>query len=359
MTEGGEAAPAPGLRTELLAAIEPLADQWESLADRAGAPPFLRPGWFIAWQKGFDQKPLQILTARAGRRLVGVLPLYRRGGVLRSATNEHTPMFAPLAEYPEALDALAVRLFELGARRTSLFFLGSNDAGTRAIREAAAAGGFRSLEQPLQSSPYIRLTDGFAEYEANLESKLRSELRRRRRRLEERGPLELDVSDGGEALEARLEEGFEIEAASWKGAAGTAIASSASTRRFYRELASWAAQQGLLRLAFLRHDGRPLAFDFCLETERCHYLLKTGYDPAQRKIAPGIIMRREMIERAFALGIERYEFLGDANEWKLRWTSATHERVVFRAFSPAPGGVANWVAAAHVRPLAKRLLRRS
>ena len=35
---------------------------------------------------------------------------------------------------------------------------------------------------------------------------------------------------------------------------------------FYRRVAAWAAERDWLRLAFLRLDGRPLAFDLALET---------------------------------------------------------------------------------------------
>ena len=82
------------------------------------------------------------------------------------------------------------------------------------------------------------------------------------------------------------------------------------------------------------------------------------YDPAYRPYGPGVLLRREMIARAFAAGLERYEFLGDDYPWKLAWTSDVHERLTVLAFAPSAAGLADWLLNAHARPLARSLLRR-
>ena len=79
-------------------AIDPLAAEWDLLADRTGAQPFARPGWFAAWWAAFGTGDLVVVTARRHGRLTGVLPFRRRAGVLASPTNAHTPAFAVLAE---------------------------------------------------------------------------------------------------------------------------------------------------------------------------------------------------------------------------------------------------------------------
>jgi len=38
-----------GMEYRVLDSIEPIAPEWDDLATRAGAPLFLRPGWFQAW----------------------------------------------------------------------------------------------------------------------------------------------------------------------------------------------------------------------------------------------------------------------------------------------------------------------
>lgn len=338
--------------------IERLAPEWDSLADRLGASPFMRPGWFEAWWSAFRPGRLELITVRQDGRLAGVVPTYRRAGVRRSATNDHTAMFGALADGPAASRKLARALFASGARRAALAFVERGDAWLPQVRASAARVGWRTLEQPLERSPYIRTDGDIGSYEATLSSKLRSEVRRRRRRLEEDDHLWLEVVDGSERLDALLGEGLALEAAAWKAGAGTAIESSPATRAFYGRLTRWAADRGILRMAFLRHGGRAIAFDLCLESGGVHYLLKTGYDPAYRSAAPGIIIRREMISRAFSTGLASYEFLGHDHAWKLRWTNSCRERVVLQAFAPSLAGSLDRLVTVRARPLAKRLLRR-
>ena len=339
--------------------IDPLYGEWDELADRVGAPAFLRPGWMRAWWEAFGRGALEILVLRREGRLAGLLPLYRERAVLRSPSNGHTPLFEPLVEDESAADELAGAMLAGPGRRIGIFYLTLGESGYGALRRAAGPTGHRVVQTTLEHSPYVPIESDWDSFTASLETKLMREIRRRRRRLESEGQLSLDVSHGTDRFEALLEEGFRIEAGGWKSTVGTAIAARPETRRFYTELARWAADRGILRLGFLRLDGRALAFDFSIEEAGVHYLLKTGYDIEHAKLGPGIMMRHDMIERAFREGLTSYEFLGQSDAWKLRWTQSTRERVALRAFSPSVCGQVNWVSVTQVRPFAKRLLRRA
>jgi len=220
------------------------------------------------------------------------------------------------------------------------------------------ARGHRVIQRPLERGPYICINGSWETYEGALSSRLRAELRRRRRRLGEHGEVSLEITDGRQRLASYLEEGFAVEAAGWKGRQGTAIASQPRTRQFYEGVARWAAGRGWLVLAFLRLDGRPLAFDLCLERSGVHYLLKTGYDPAFQEYAPGKLLRREMVARAFNGGLTTYEFLGTDQPWKLEWTTTRRSRVLVQAFRPSARGSLEWGAMALGRPLLKRVANR-
>src|ERR1700720_145453 len=70
--------------------LEPLASEWDELAERAGASPFLRPGWVAAWWLAFGTGNMEIRTVTRDGRPAAVLPVARRHGALRSVTNDHT-----------------------------------------------------------------------------------------------------------------------------------------------------------------------------------------------------------------------------------------------------------------------------
>jgi CelD/BcsL family acetyltransferase involved in cellulose biosynthesis len=338
--------------------VESISGEWDRLADDGQAAPFLRPGWITAWWHAFGDGSLRALTVRNGDRLAGIVPLIRQGRVLRSPTNSETPLFGSLSDGDDSARQLASALLSIDAGRLDLSFLSSDDPVIRHLIEAARTRQFRTITRQVALSPYLSVADDWGAYESSLDAKFRSEIRRRRRRLAERGDLRLEVVVAPERLETVLTEGFRVERSGWKGEYGTAIESDPRTRRFYLEAARWASERGWLVLAFLRLDGRSIAFDLCLETGGIHYLLKTGFDHGFRSFAPGVLLRSMMLERAFSAPIETYEFLGTVlgtnNRWKLDWTDRSHERVRFAAFGPSLVGTAGWYALKYAIPLADR-----
>lgn len=334
--------------------LEAAAPAWEELAERVQAAPFLRPGWIAAWWNAFGRGRLEIRSERRPQdeRLCALLPVQREGGTLASPTNWHSPEFGLLAE--SAVDArrLVASLLADRPRRLSLAFLAPEQA--ELAQEEALAQGYRVIQRTLQRSPHVPIDGDWEAYRHRLSKNLRDDLRRARRLLSARGKVSFEVSSGA-GFDELLEQGFGVEASGWKGARGTAIRSRPLERRFYTEVARWAAAHGWLRLAFLRLDGRPLAFDFCLEHAGVHYLVKTGYDPAYRELGPGKLLREEMLARAFREGLRSYELLGDAEPWKLRWTSATRARELVQFFRPTPLGLLDWSLFQHGRPFAKRI----
>lgn len=328
-------------RVEIRRDMETLVPEWDLLARRTDANPFLWPGWIDAWWRAFGTGRLEILTVREDDYLTGVLPLYRLRGALRSTTNPHTPQFGFLAADDTVVKQLTYALFASTPRRIDLSFLPSTDASLPLIQGAAETARFGVVTESAEAAPYVATDGPWDAYESGLRRKFRSELRRRRRRLEEEGELVLEVSDGTNKLNELLEEGFRIEGSGWKDEYGTSIRSSSATRRFYTEVAQWAAERGWLRLAFLRLDGRAIAFDYCLERNKTHYLLKTGYDPGYRKFAPGMVIRHLMLVRAFSNAIATYDFLGLGSDasWKREWTNASQEQMFLHLFAPTPLGL--------------------
>jgi CelD/BcsL family acetyltransferase involved in cellulose biosynthesis len=336
-------------------AVAPLADEWDALAARAGAAPFLRPGWIAAWIDAFEPRGVTILAARRGGELAGVLPLRRGSGrVLAGTANAHSPLGGALVDGPEAARVLAGALVAIPHARTDFVYTDPADPVLGELRARRPA-----IARVQSEQPYVDTSGDLDAYMAALSRKHRKELGRLRRKLEAAGELSFEFADGSEGLDERLEEGFAIEGSGWKSESGTAINSSPAERRFYTQVARWAARSGWLRLAFLRLDGRPIAFDFCLDSGGAFYALKGGFDTEFRRLGPGVVLTHESIERAFGdPGLRSYEFLGESDPYKLAWTDKTHPRMRVQAFSRSPLGLAQLAAWRYGRPLAKRVLSR-
>jgi CelD/BcsL family acetyltransferase involved in cellulose biosynthesis len=335
--------------------VESVSEEWDRLAEHLRAAPFLRPGWITAWWRAFGHGSLRVFTVRTEDRLMGLVPIVRQGSLLRSPTNSETPIFGFLVDDGEGARHLAAALLSVGVRRWDLSFLRPNDSGSVCLREEARSRGFRTVTRLIARSPYVNTEGDWSVYEASVDAKLRSEVRRRRRRLEEQGELSLEIADGSEELNGLLDEGFRVERSGWKGEYGTAIDADPRTRRFYKDIARWAREQGWLRLAFLRLDGRAIAFDLCLETDESHFLLKTGYDQDFHRFGPGVLLRTMMLERAFLGRVNTYEFLGTVlganNRWKLDWTQESHGYMRFVAFAGSARGTAEWSALRYGDPI--------
>lgn len=332
-----------------------LAPEWNELAQRLAALPYLQLGWAQAWWQAFGQGEPQLHSVRRAGRLAAVAPLTRRNGLLESTANYHTPHFGLLAEdYPASL-ALAAALFADQPTHVSLSALDPDGESLRACRQAAADAGYRVVLRPFQRSLYLQLKGEWREYELRLGRNLLRNLKRARRQLQAQGVLDLDIVTGGAELERHLQEAFILEASGWKGATGTAIQSDARTRRFYTALARWAADRGILRLFFLRVGGRPLAMYFALQEHGACHLLKGGYDAGFGRYSPGSLLMHMTLHTCFASGLSRVEFNGDAEPYKFSWATTLREYQRFDAFAPTMAGQLSWAAFTYNRSVTSRL----
>jgi CelD/BcsL family acetyltransferase involved in cellulose biosynthesis len=334
-------------------ALAPVADEWEVVAEEVGATPFVRPGWIAAWWEAFGTGTLQLYVIRRDGRLVGVAPMHRHRGTLRSTSNVHTPEFGFVVVDDAVADALAAQIFAGGRRVLVELIASTNDAAR--LRSAARGVGYRLVRRAALRSPVLEIDGQWDDYERSVGRRIMTDLRRRARRLADLGALTVDVHDGREGLPKLLDAAFALEHSGWKGARGTSIAARPETQLFYTSVARWAAERGWLRLAFLTVGGRAVAFQYGLEHARTYYFLKGGYDSAFARFAPGRLLLQRMIERAFTENLARFEFLGADEPWKLEWTHAVRERVTLDAFAPSAVGGLGWATHSCARTAAGRL----
>jgi CelD/BcsL family acetyltransferase involved in cellulose biosynthesis len=329
-----------------------LGEDWDALADGLGASPLLRPGWFSAWWRAFGRGRLEVVTAGRPGALRAVLPVVHRHGAVASASNWHSSHYGRLRVDPAAGRPLLDELFARHSPQLSFGFLGSPQPDVEELSAAAEAARYTVLVRRLERSPVVEIGGDWSVYESSLSRNLRRDIRRCQRRLAELGQVSLDVCHDTTGLR----EAFAIERSGWKGAAGTAITSQPRTARFYTDVASWAAAAGTLRLIFLRVDGRAIAFHLALEDNGAYLPLKGGYDSALQALSPGKLIIHATLERAFAVGLRYYDFLGGFDDYKRRWASGFYDRLLLQAFAPTVTGRARAGAFRYGHPLARRIL---
>ena len=195
----------------------------------------MRPGWIDAWWRAFGRGKLTFLSVHRGNDLVALAPLARRFGALSATANWHSPAFVPIVADREAsVELCRALLCRPHTAMLSLRPVPSQGALVTDLREVAAAAEQRVLEHVQLRSPYIELGGTIEEFRARKcpDRRVLSEIRRRRRHLSAEGEVSFEVHDGSKRLDEILEECFEVEAAGWQGANGTAMSFSASDEGF-------------------------------------------------------------------------------------------------------------------------------
>jgi CelD/BcsL family acetyltransferase involved in cellulose biosynthesis len=207
--------------------LEAVASEWEHLLGDCFVTAFSQPAWQLAWLDAFPSADIAVITAREGRRLVGVLPLSRtrtdsRGLYFRQVApigrGDYTPpVVAP--EYtntalPAMLDA-AIRHFG----RHGVYWwpnIPVTDPSLDVLRGYFTAHGMPWVESS-EVAPRLRL-DG-RDYESvsrDWPSSHRRDIQRQRKRLaSERGPVSLWQPSTVAEAEPVLTEFFRVHDEKW------------------------------------------------------------------------------------------------------------------------------------------------
>jgi len=345
----------------------------DALGRGPDASPAMEHDFLRMWIESFAPSSAPtVLVARTRGRIaaaVGILgsPGLEDGVPVRMArawANAHSTrggfmLGAPETEASAAIDALVRGLCEepwdvLVLRDVPR----ERDTLETAARSMRRAGLVVLVGEPMDS-PYIPLPSSREELDRRLDARFRQNLRRRRRRLEEHGRVSLEIVTGGDALDAALEDAFDIEAAGWKGSGGTAIRSRPDTLAFYTAWARMLARDGRLRLAFLALDGRRIAFQYALVAGGRWMLPKTGYLPSFAECSPGQLLMSEVLGRCVEERLETFEFLGHSMPWKRDWTPLVRPHATLRAYRPGVRGRLAWAARARLRPAVQLTLDRA
>lgn len=326
-----------------------LQEEWNALVRRTEDQPFYRHEWFRIWLDNFAAGArMRVLVGRdGGSRLVAALPLIEQKAILMgapvrclaSAANDHAPRYDMIAE--DADQAAAAFVDHLRRDRSwDILHVTSVPPEGRAWRlhEAAGRAGNPTGTWQDNNSPYFALPATHEEAQQRLEAKFRANLRRRRKKLAERGRVTVEKVTGGIALPHHLEEGFAVEASGWKGRQGTAMSQDPRVAGFYSELARFAARDGSLALYYLRVDGRPVAFQYGLGYGATYYLLKPGYDESVKECSPGQLLMDEVVRECIADGLTEFDFLGPDMPWKRDWASESRQHTRLYIFRDSPYG---------------------
>ena len=332
--------------------------EWDELAD--GVSPFVRSDWLLPWLDAFaGRRKLVVCRVRRGAQLVAAAPLLLGPGQrLAAPVNDHTPSFLLTARDLDSTGRLLEALVSRASGSVRLASLPLESGAVERLVELGRTSGRQTLVEEAHTSPYVDLAGGPQAYRALVKSRV-SEHERRRRKLRREHDVETEAVARPEELGRRLDEGLALEAAGWKGEQGSAVLSSPTTDGFYREVARRFDARGELVLSSLRVDGTLAGFDLALLSGGRYCLLKTAYDEQRRRLGPGMVLRLDVLDRCFDLGLDRHDFLGPDMAWKRVFSTGARAHCSVSVFGSGPVGAAESAYRRFVRPLLRTAYRRA
>ena len=290
-----------------------LADEtaaWDALADRAAEPNPFFESWFLlpSLENLDDSGNVSMLRFSRAGELCGLLP------IVRPSQYEGWPL-AHIANWLHPNIFLGTPLVAAGAEepfwRALLGWADANPGLSLFLHlHAIALEGplYDALEEALETEGRVwgvverheralLASDlGADTYLAkSLSARARQDLNRRARRLAEVGAVDFHWETGSDGLAAWLDEFLALEAAGWKGDAGSALACDRATEALFRDSLTGAARcERLIRLS-LRVDGRPIAMLSTFLAPPGAFGFKTAFDEEFARFSPGLLLEREFL----------------------------------------------------------------
>jgi len=290
-------------------AMEAEVEGWDTLARRASEPNPFYESWYLlpSLRHLGGSECVSILRFERNGRLAGLLPIVRSRAYYRWPIPNlsgwlHANAFlgTPLIERgAEQAFWRAVLEWADGSPRTALFLhLRAMTLDGPVHRGLTAALGTRPWASVHREERAL-LQSGLspdAYLEASLSGKKRKEIRRQWNRLAELGNLTIERRRDADGLDDWIGEFLALEAAGWKGRAGSALASGEATEALFRDALSGAAAHGRLERLALRLDGKPVAMLATFLTPPGAYSYKTAFDERFARFSPGVLLQREYLD---------------------------------------------------------------
>jgi CelD/BcsL family acetyltransferase involved in cellulose biosynthesis len=293
-------------------AVGVISAQWAELAERApGDNVFFHPDFAIPAMRYLGRGDVAVATASTPTGELRGLALFNRTRLGRVApaaklwSHHYGPMGLPLIAPEVAEEAVAALVDGLAPPTTAASLI----VPDLPLDGPVAGALFKVAKQARRPvavlEPYVRAVlrrpaDGAFDLRPMLSAGRRKEYGRLLRRLGELGRVTVEVEASPERVRAAFEEFVQLEGGGWKGRRGTALASSAGSSQFAREVVARRADAGAVRIVSLRVDRRPIAAVVCLIAGDTAFTWKIAYDESFSRFSPGAQLMIEAGSRLFA-----------------------------------------------------------
>lgn len=297
---------------------------WNALFHRTPRASFFHTyPWFVTYWKHFGTgRKMRVLIVRSGETVTGIMPLcvieeqHRLSAVkvLTYPLSDWGMWYGPLGPHQSATMFMALQHLRRTVRDWDMIDLRwtpCNPAGHDVTRRAMTAVGWRPQREVYQQSSLIQFEgNDWETFFAGLNKKWRHEIRRQERNLEKLGEVQFIrhrpgcATDGdGNPHWGLFDECVAVSRQSWQAGVthGNTICH-ASVLPFIKECHEQASRLGMVDMAVLRLNGKPLAYQYNYHHQGEVFGLRMGYDRSARDLGVGKILLSRFLEDCFHRG---------------------------------------------------------
>ncbi|MBW8907041.1 MAG: GNAT family N-acetyltransferase [Betaproteobacteria bacterium] len=294
-----------GTRVEMLTRPDELAAlvaDWESLAAEAAQPnPFYEHWMLLPALAAYGAGGLRCFAVWQDGVLAGLFPMrFARGyrglpvGALSTWRHRNMMIGTPLVREKTATQCIAAFIANVPAALVEFELISTDGPFYAALTEAAPPASFAWFVRDAYARAVLaRDRDPRSRFNSNM----KNNLRRWEKGLRAAGELEPVTLQPGDDVGRWAAEFMELEAAGWKGKAGTALSCREDDRRFVAEVLPEAHRRGRLRITGLDLAGRALARHIMLGAGDGAFTFKIAYDEGYANFAPGIVGEVENVRQ--------------------------------------------------------------
>ncbi len=315
---------------DLEQALHDYSVQWQLLVEAEALEPTLMPEWLAAISKAFEVKDLvEVWCATDDQdQLISIIPFQRKStsvyGIplktIELTTNiiSYHAMPLGITNHPELLTLFLQTIGQWDLCMTPNLVV--EEPSYQQLLDQLNTQSYSVQIIPNTASPYLTISTDWDDYLASRSRSFRYRLQRKAKAVAKAGEISLRWYTDELDIDQLLEEMLQIEANSWKVAAGMSIAHRPVEQRYYEQLLPVMATNGLLMANVLYIDKKPVAYGLCYNFKQCWGQLKTSFDDTFKEFSPGTHLVDLSIEHAFKEGAHEFDFLGDRMRHKLEWT---------------------------------------
>lgn len=297
---------------------------------------FLTWEWQFSWWKSFGGE-LFIVLVFENKTLIGILPFIRIRKLFL-----HVLKFIGTAD-SDYLDFISKKGFE--KKIVSFFFneflknhpkieiielesINERSPHFQYIRQVFPNNHF-DIKTKEKICTFLKLPGSWEQYLSSLSSNMRYSVRRKQKKIKKEFNVHVGIVNNKEHLQTRMMHFFDQHQKRWNQLERPGAFFSEPFKKFHENVSKLFFEAGFLRLYYMELNNKPVASYYLFKYQKSVHFYLTGFDPEYKQFSPSVVLLAQAIKDAINEGMDEFDFMREAYDYKLKWGPRTRINQTF------------------------------